>query len=75
MAKSKRGKPSNFVIRIRALPADATPLAKTGDTELYAGDDGNIFAVRTEQVVYRLLGPIGGFSMPPAIRARRKADG
>lgn len=79
MAKGKRSKPSNFVLRIRALPADCIKLGETADgTTLWTEGDGtgNIFAVRTEQVVYRVLGP--AFGTVPALDAshahRRRKD-
>lgn len=79
MAKKRSSKPSNFVLRIRALPPDAQPITNgegADGTRIYTDIEGNIFAVRTEQVVYRLLGPAGGMLPPNApAKARRRSDG
>ena len=56
MPKGKRSKPSPFVLRIKSLPPDVTQIGVTPDgTTLYADILGNVFAVRTELVVYRVL--------------------
>lgn len=72
MAKSKRGKLSPH-LRVRALPIDAIKIGETkSGTTIWDDLNGNIYAVRSEQVVYRLLGPVLPWEVPAA--KRRKSD-